>query len=109
MTSKKLTKTEKESNLLAENVRVLRCGNYGYIRKGIAIFKSADLFRVNLFAEFANRNDTDFRSELVIKKEAKEWQSLETNLFIPNQLPNTKGEKIITRGNNYGAVIRQKY
>ena len=103
--NKKLSKTEIESNLLAENVRVLRCGLYGYVLNGKAILKSSALENVNLFSKQVQNSSYNY---FQIKEAAKIWQKNEP-LFIPNQLPNTKGERIVSGGNHYEAVVRQKY
>ena len=38
---------------LAENVRLLKCGAWGYVYNGRAIFRSADVDKVNSFSNWA--------------------------------------------------------
>ena len=102
---KKETKAENEARVLADNVRVLRSGLYGYVLNGKAILKSSALENVNLFSKQVQNSSYNY---FQIKEAAKIWQKNEP-LFIPNQLPNTKGERIVSGGNHYEAVIRQKY
>lgn len=84
MSKKKLTKLEIESNLLAENVKVLRCGLYGYICNGKAVFKSSILQNVNLFStQVKNSTYNYFQTE----QAAKIWQEKENIKYTPNQLP----------------------
>lgn len=107
---KKETKAENEARVLADNVRVLRSGIYGYIYKGKAILQSSNYNACNKFskhvAEWIKLNTGE--SEFFILEAAKLLQKEQT-LFIPNELPSTKGERIISGGNHYEAVVRQKY
>lgn len=103
---KKETKAEKESRVLEHNVRVLRCGLYGYVHKGKAILKSADYKEVNKFSFWVKTGCFNVRwPNEIILNEAKLLQSKQP-LFIPNELPNTKGERIVIGGNNYESQIK---
>ena len=110
---KKETKAEKEARVLEDNVRVLRCGLYGYVHKGKAILKSAYFEQVNLFSKWVQSGHVGFIGcissesgiDTLIHQEAAQWQKKQP-LFIPNELPNTKGERIVIGGNNYESQIK---
>ena len=112
---KKETKAENEARVLEDNVRVLRSGLYGFIFKGKCILKSADLVVINGFskhvkktAEWIDQSQNTKLFKSLIIQDALSLQ-LKQPLFIPNQLPNTKVERIVSGGNHYEAVVRQKY
>lgn len=91
---------------LAENVRLLKCGAWGYIYEGNAIFRSKDVEKVN---EFSNLVKSSLLCKIHIKFMAENWQILEGEPKILPQCHLCDAATWRVEGNNYGAVIRQKY
>lgn len=92
MEKKKSTKKEIE---IAANVRLLKCGKWGYILNEKAIFKSTNVETVNLFSKWVF--DT-------VLKEAERMQLLEGETDVMPQVfevPNWNGA-----GHNYEAQTK---
>ncbi len=93
---------------LADNVRLLSCGSWGYIYKKKAIFKSSDVLKVNAFSIWvkSTKNGDFDNPNRVILETAKEWQILEGET---KPLPNCHLCDMGTwrvEGNNYESQIK---
>lgn len=101
---------------LAENVRLLKCGAWGYIYDSKAVFKSKDVEMVNEFSRHVKEQNLKYKIGISgaflvspIEVWAAEWQKLEGEpKILPNcHLCDNKTWRV--EGNHYEAVVRQKY
>lgn len=93
---------------LAENVRILKCGAWGYILNQKAIFYSEDVNKVNSFSKWARstkNGDFDNPSKVIIET-AKEWQKLEGEPKILPQCHLCDAAIWRVEGNNYASQIK---
>jgi len=112
---------EKKDIPLADNVRLLKSGAWGYIYEGKAIFRSIDVLKVNEFARlivrYKNTLDDYIAFEetiqLMLKDEAfrlaNEWQQLEGEPKILPQCHLCDAATWRVEGHYYESVCRQKY
>lgn len=106
----KKNKITQEKNELAQNVKVLSCGRYGYILNGKAIFKSNNLKKVNDFSNYCNSAFIEMSSNKIgaIKKEAERRQKIEGDFFVKNELPSTSLDRVTKRSNYFESVVQEK-
>lgn len=101
---------------LAENVRLLRCGAWGYIHEKKPIFKSEDVDKVNAFSNWvqigyfaivAGKYICWTNEEIL--KEAARMQLLEGEPKILPECHLCDNKMWRVESNHYEAVVRQKY
>jgi hypothetical protein len=106
----------KQEITLEDNVRLLRCGSWGYIYKKVAILKTKNAETCNSFSiwvenylEFANKNKFD-KHEIkhAIQAQALIEQQAEPKFQILPQCHLCDAPHWYANGDNYGAVIRQQ-
>ncbi len=116
MSLSKKQKAAKQEIELEPNVRLLNSGAWGYVYEGKAIFRSADVLKVNLFSDwvksylestyqwrFKEKRGKEIKKEIL--ETAKEWQKLEGE---PKILPQVF-EQVHWRGgdgNNFESQIK---
>lgn len=96
---------------LADNVRLLKCGAWGYIYGGKAIFRSEDVNKVNDFAKWANEDviGTYLTFKELILAEAKRLQRLEGEPHILPKCHLCDTPHWSGGGNHFEAVVKEKY
>lgn len=100
----------KQEITLEENVRLLRCGSWGYIHKKKAILKTKNAETCNSFSiwvESTKNGDFDNPNKVILET-ALEWQQAEPKFKILPKCHLCDAPHWYADGNNYGAVIRQQ-
>jgi len=111
--AKKKYKSQVTDIPLADNVRLLKSGAWGYVYEGKAIFKSADVYIVNSFSEWVKNGYYSFISGKYSKwskdeilKEASRIQKLKGEPKILPQCHLCDMGTWRVEGNNYEAQTK---